>query len=734
RIPWQRRTPGSRWRFELRHEWEATPACSISTTLNLLEELLSPVGGAVELPLDHPRLLGPVAIGQYRVRVRGPLGSGGEFRFRIVPALELAGHDQLYLPDPASSAPPAELLIETDPAYRLEPLRDNHDHALKIEALSTSKSGRCWQVTVPPELNEAPLRLVHELGPGRTVFLPLPVAIRRLRWALMPGPTAPVWQHQALALNIEELEESEEPYLVVDLPAPADDTLVLRLCFYDDERLLQEVDAPQTERGARFFRFDLRAVRDSLRASRSSQIRAILSIDGLEHSEPLELPLVLLQRGIRVDCATIEVRDVQGRPHFHLTWDPAIGLRSRRVRLWPLSRPWMSPLEIALPDHATREHLTPVAEAFPAGLYLAEFMVYDPWVPAPAPSRPPLDARHTCQVVTGNLEARIQQLGEQAPDGGGRFAILAERVLLRQALGDVAGARRELLALSAQEAATAPLDQVFALIDLFQDGAKVLALKLIARIEEVLAAVAAGRLPQAQFEWYLARLRRFGLRPKRDILVHFLDLPDDQLRLGAAQRLIEQDDMTAAQTALQWVDRGELAEAAALDLLNCNPSLALRALGAHDLTPAIARLFDALARAHPEQTLLVLPGYWIHCQAGWGRIERIETRDGRETPYVYREQLGRGYQVHITLRPREDAEPVVLDMASGELRFLRPGPIYVCTVCGRFAARGSDQTLYYKHKPAAHVGISLSMRCTVSPLGPAGQLDIVPKRLPSIWN
>lgn len=736
RIPWPRRTAASRWRFELRHEWEADPTCTISATLEALYGLLALDGEAVELPLDHPALLGPVAIGQYRVRVRGPLGSGGEFRFRVVPTLDLLGNDQLYLPRPEGGAPPVELLVETDAAYRLEPLRHDQDRPLEIEPLATTGSARCWLVTVPPDLNEALLRLVHELGPGRTVFLPLPVAIRRLRWALMLGPAAPVWQHQALALNLEELEESEEPYLVVDLPASADDAPVLRLCCYDDEgRLLQEVDALETGRRARFFRFDLRTVRESLRASRSSQIRAVLSIDGLEHSKPLELPLVLLQRGIRVDRATIEVRDVQGRRHLHLTWDPPIRLRSRRVRLRSLSRPWVSPLEIALPDHATGEHLTPVAEAFPAGLYLAEFMIYDPWVPARAPSRPPLDAHHTCRVVTGNLEARIQQLGEQAPDGGGRFAIRAERVLLREALGDVAGARRELLAQCAPAAATAPLDQVVAVIDRFQDGAKVLAWKLIARIEEVLAAVEAGTLPKAQFEWYLARLRRFGFALKPEILVHFLDLPDDQLRLGAAQRLIEQGDMTAAHTVLRWVDRGELAEAAALDLLDCNPTLALQALREHSPTPTVERLFDALARSHPDQTVLVKPGYWIRCAAGWGRIERIETRDGREERFVYREQLDRGYRIRITLRPREDAEPIVLDTASNEIHFAQQeGPFFLCTTCRCFVERGRAYLIYHKHYPAAHFGEKPGMQTVDPPLRQTHQPTIVPKRPQNLWN
>ena len=128
-------------------------------------------------------------------------------------------------------------------------------------------------------------------------------------------------------------------------------------------------------------------------------------------------------------------------------------------------------------------------------------------------------------------------------------------------------------------------------------------------------------------------------------------------------------------------------------------------------TNVAGRLWEALARAHPDQVavICVRPGYWVRCQAGWGRINRIETADGHEVTLVRRDQIEEGYRLYVTLRPGEDAEPVVLDTGLRQVRFLQAPHVYFCTTCSNCAAR-SDGMLYNRHKRAAHEGSSFGFR------------------------
>lgn len=69
-------------------QWEAEPALRASITLNELRDKLRWTDGTVEVALDGPDLLGSAPIGQFRAKVRGPLGNARELRFRMISAPE----------------------------------------------------------------------------------------------------------------------------------------------------------------------------------------------------------------------------------------------------------------------------------------------------------------------------------------------------------------------------------------------------------------------------------------------------------------------------------------------------------------------------------------------------------------------------------------------------------------------------------------------------------------------
>lgn len=764
RIPWRQTYSLARWRLELRYEWEAEPPCNLKTTLDTLADRLHWDAEAVELPLAHPTLLGPSPLGQYRLRVRGPLGSGAEFRFRMVPKLVLTGHEPLYLPDPQAGAPPVQLLVETDTRSRLEPLQQ--DPTLELREVVTDAYGCCYQVDVPPERTEAPLRLVYDLSPGRTVYIPLHVPVHRLRWMLILRPaqlTRPDWRSRAIAVSLEELEQSEFPYLLLEIPGAEENTSI-QLCFRDvDGALLQEeflrsldklgtrpldgASRPELETKARdrslgpsrFCRFDLRLVRDTLRQSQSPAVRAELVVQGLPDHDTVTLPVLTVRRGLYVEQVNVTPRWERDQLLLDLAWHPDIPLKWRYVRFWSQSRPWSEPEGFSVPDDARSRHIIQVTtDVLPVGEYLVEFTVRDPWISESAPERPQPNAPNVASIVVGELERRLRQLDEAIAREDVRFSYVCERVFLWRALDHDSHAEQD-LQWCYDHIEDASVEQMIALTRGFQNlpTARAIQLKLFRpeRVRHMLNAYWEGRLSRAVLGVYLAQLPRISLLSPQACEA-LLDVPDDRIRLVAAQRLITRGRSSGIKAVLAWAEQGELSDAGALELLESNVALAVQVLGDHpDITTA-ARFLEALARAYPEDVPVVIirPGYWICCQAGWGRIERIATPNGVEISHIHRKELQQGYWLHVTLRPGEDAEPVIIDTARGEIRFEHASNLYTCSKCNRFTTRNVN-LLYRRHEPAAHEGMGTSFHpSNKARLHQRDPFDFAIRRPTNIWE
>ena len=724
RIPWvQDADPRhlSRWRLELRPEGKALPAEPVQTTFEALADRLTstPSSGkpasqrALELPLTH--LLGERPIGRYRLRLCDPRGRSATLRFGIVPYLRITGHEPLYLPDPQQGGPRVSLVVETDAWTKAELRSSNPDLGLTL--VDRGKGTHRYQVKLPPDCTEISLRLVRRLPQEDSVSFSLRIPIHRLRWQLVLHPDSAVsspWRDRTVSVGLDELAQSASPYLLVDLPGPGMGAR-LRLHLLDaDDTLLSLPEVPQSSRRpSRSRRFDLRLVQDTLRQSRSPAIRGELIIEGLPDREgPVTLPVLHFARGIHVDRVRVTRRQEGGKTYVDLAWEPEVPLNKRRVRLWPLTRPWAKPVSVPIPDAARSRHtFSTEDEVLPAGEYLVEFTVDDPWAPRPAPERPPSTDDGGLRVRLGTLEERLAWLDAAIARKGERFDYLGEQALLWQALGDEAQVAQTLQRCLAR-AKDAPVEQVFALAGAFQafSARRVDLLKPLyhpRRIRSVLTAYRAGKINDADWEEYLQ-----GLRQRLDDLLSFplairvlLELPDKAVQRITAQHLVLQEEPLGVETVLKWVREGELSEAEALDILESKPTFVAHHLGVDPTDPIASRLLEGLAERHPGQVpiLYVRRGYWVRCQVGWGRIERIEDTDGREVTYVHREELSQGYRLQITLRPGEDEEQIVLDVAHDELRFLTEARRFLCTKCGRFATR-ERKRLTTHHERFIHEG------------------------------
>ena len=212
------------------------------------------------------------------------------------------------------------------------------------------------------------------------------------------------------------------------------------------------------------------------------------------------------------------------------------------------------------------------------------------------------------------------------------------------------------------------------------------------RIDRLRRAHSQGEVSPEHFRRYLANLPRSGLLPKATCK-ELLLLEDETARLHAVQQLIRRGDVLGVNTVLEWIDDATLSDGDAIALLALNPNFAVECLQGQTEIPVARRLLDGLSWAVEE---VVRVGDWVHCDVGWGRIERIENpRTDTEAKWIGGKRSD--YQLHVTLRPDVSAEPITIDLASASVRFLEPGWVFACTKCEGFSTqRKGDLRLHFQ--------------------------------------
>ena len=747
RIPWTGRRSLDeelvRWRVTVQNKWAASPSLELTGSLADLRAQLAVHTEHVELLLRHPSLLGERAFGSYLVRLRGPLGRGAEFTLRTVPHLAIAGHEELYLPDPRSGPMTVPLLIETLPGYYLE--GEGKGGECRIEA--TRQQGNRWeyQVAIDPDVTDVTLTLAKRLSSGDTVRVPVAVSIRRLRWALVSDQTAGErrdWTGRIIRAPVDALLQAESPCLLFDLPAQGKGEVHLGLRLVDIEGdVLQEADPVTLPAARRFLRFDLTAFLDTIRSSRSPVLRLELEGHGLPgHPTPLRWPVLSLTRSLIVEDVHFKVRREGQRPVFELRWHEPISLRSRHVRFWPLWRPWDPVFEQAIPDTAEGDFRFDAPPAqLRSGKYRLEFLVVDPWVPQ-VPHKPPKDAPGTVDIELISPARQLQHLEARIQEQGERFELLLERAVLHHDMGNPEKAQPDRQWCYAHlDDGTVP--QILTLVELVQaagDAATLRALQMkmfaASRFERILQAQHQGEISREHFDAYLDNLPRSRLLP-RATCQQLLSVENEAVRLHAVQQLIHREATEGMKTVLDWVEGARLSDADAVALLKHNVDSSVAYLQKQLPDPNALRLLRALSQDMGDQSLIVQAGTWIFCDAGWGRIEQIEDLDGQPVGHFIRGQTG--YRLHVTLRPGIDAEPIVVDLERRVIHFPEANYIYTCAKCASFSARDCH-LIVSEHDGAAHDGIGPTFRqerSTTRPLSileyrhriPHDQLAILPR-------
>jgi len=695
----------SRWRLTVRDKWPAVPEAQVTQTLADLRPELAFSDRYVDLPLGVSRLLGEAPFGNYLVRLRGPLGRDAEFTLRVVPHLVLCGHETLYLPDAQAGPQAVTLLAETAPGDSLECQEESGD--CRVRETERRSDGWEYEIVVGPEITEVELTVARPLPSGDAARVTVLVSIHRLRWALageQAGPTRREWTGRTIKRSVDELLQTRSPYLLVALPLVEANQVRLALRLLDiDGTELQIANQASMSRGQRLWLFDLTAFLDTVRASSSPILRFELGLWDLPgRDEPLRLPVLSLTRTLIVEDVELIPHRAGDRAVFELRWREEVPLRNRHVRFWPLWRPWDPVFEQSIPDTAEG------AWAFDAppgelrsGKYRLEFLVVDPWVSPIMPQRPPKGTPGTVDVELISLEKQVRSLNARLQEKGECFELLLERAAVYHDTDDPQTAQSDWQwCFEHLDGGTIP--QIIALVEMVRasgDQAMLRACQLkmfaLGRVKRLLRAHRQGDISSEHFQAYLANLPRSGLLPQATC-ERLLSVEDERVRLHALQQLIRRSVVLGMDTLLGWVEAARLSDADAIEVLSLNPNFAIEHLQKQSDRLAADRLLKELGQTVEE---VVRVGDWVHCNLGWGRIERIEKRD-TQAQVNWCAGTRSPYRLIVALRPGVATEMIAIDLASRTAEFLGSGRAFTCPKCDMFSTQCKD--LLRKHIKVAH--------------------------------
>jgi hypothetical protein len=163
------------------------------------------------LPLGDLRLLGPSPYGCFTLQVRGRLGQDATFRVCVLPEIKFHLPLEALLPDPNTGSQDLSLTLESP---HLRELTVEPPAVLQDSTSHTETGG--YQVVVPAESVQVALRSRFSVG-EETVEIPLTVAVPRLRWTVsgLSETGSLHWHDRLIRVSLQELEEAQEPRLLV---------------------------------------------------------------------------------------------------------------------------------------------------------------------------------------------------------------------------------------------------------------------------------------------------------------------------------------------------------------------------------------------------------------------------------------------------------------------------------------------------------------------------------------
>lgn len=667
-----------RWRVTVSPYGPARPADKRTMSLDTLAHCIRHEENALILPLACPEILGERPFGEFRVHLRGPYGRRADFQIRIAPDLSLRHYPRRYFSD-ADGPTSLQLIVGEGSKPRV---RQGQTGVTISEGRPVYPRGQSFSITASPDLRRIPL----ELRATDELTLDLDIPVYRLRWGLwQPGdPDTFAWQTRPLRLHPQAFANAHKIEIRVDLPLLEDaPRLTHGWRLIDTNGTILKEQPPDPDRPTkRYVQTRLAEWLDDFNhAGQMACLQLLVAIDGHPLVTPIDVVHLLptLEMG-NVGFAWDVGKDSQ---QLTLSWDNDVPVRNRALRLWPLDRPWhFVPVTLSLPEQSDGyAEWTLTLDELPAGEYLAEMIIDDPWASGP-PARPAADEAHLFWICPEQWVAlREHQIAAGARgelDGTSALALLHWAVRTDQ-LVDI-----QLISYGVQRGKSVlSFDQLLLWAELTRKANNSLAYKsaqLALYSDKHLHRLRDDDLTDEQRQTYLSHITG-GLHSPALYRAAIHHTRGDQQWLCVAElcRLGEPDGFELVLEACR-AESGRIEHA--VEALLPNAEEAVDWLLAQD-EPAAADLLHALVRRHRVSDL-IHEGAEAATNAGVVKIISIQDQrtGGQRKVCRNRRNQAEPFILHGVLWPDDARIPVVIDLSRRSLS-LSGKNLFPCTCCDK---------------------------------------------------
>ncbi|GER78904.1 MAG: hypothetical protein QY302_08715 [Anaerolineales bacterium] len=631
--------------------------------------------------LDLRRWLGERPIGTYHLLALGPARTEIVLPFRTWHDIQITGLRSYYLPGPQGAE---EVLfhVHIPKECGLTALQDD---------ISVQRASNGWQVRVERNADHAQLGLEYPLQP-EAVRVPLNLAIPRLRWSLqLDTASALEWQSNPLRLPLAQLLQSHAPRLRVELPLMEEKAplIALHLKVPGQSEPLHSTESQEIERARHYLEFRLDSFSDTLRAHGEQSVFDFV-LELLDASRELLTTLPILRLTQELDVRVCHFEWVDGG-NWRIHWYEPRPLRHRRLRLWSLWQPWADPVEIRLPDDAFSSDYMPAAGwwrvdlpdeiSLPPASYKVQFLAAAPDDAPPLPKDPP---ENTISVDLVNPKERLAQIEQELHLRPTRaFVLHAEKACIFDTQNHIQerdeeikwcvshwneGSLLHLLGFQRWLASRDPNTRRAFLMHMFRvESLEKLQTHQGDFIQEYLALIQEAKTIKPESAWLVLKMAKAP-----------------NIIYKALQTLIQSQDTQAVEYIWQEIQAGHLSETDAAQALSAQPSFAVQEVLNREDTPLRSRLLLELSRKHPLPNDIVWVGYWVHSDAGWGKIIEIQ-RAGRQEVFFPSKERPR-----LLVALWDSRTKIEIDLSSKYVLMRDRKSAYLCGCKQFIAPRGQE--------------------------------------------
>ena len=704
-----------RWKIHFENIGVADPEVNFDATLvKLGDDTCSIVNNSALVSLSASQFLKSKPVGTYLISIKGPLGRDAELSFHIVPELIVTGLKELYVPDRINGPEPAMFAIQAALLDNIVSL--NGADGIKIR----SGASGLHDIQVPSHVGTVGLLIRREIINHLYVQIPIHFRIKQLRWRLVDDKViVDNWQQKHSTISLQELEQQESPFLIVDLPGNESGELALELNLFDIQgNCVQRIEPADrsSKRVNQFWRFDISKIRFLMGVSDSPIYRLdLICANRSKDRESFSLPVLVFTRELQVKSIQTEVYASSDKYHVLVTWQEKRQLRSRALVLWSIFSPWQSPIIEQIPDSACGEYeLVILRKDHAIGTYRMQMIVVDPWAPILiSPFPPPVETNGCHDLELSSPVERLKNLEQEVSTAkfhqSPKLNNLIELALIRQYMGDQeescldlvkcchnlsAATTWEIITLRSilKQYQSASLDQAF--------GTQISHPDVLQRLSQDML-VGVILLSDFMFILNLLPNSKTWSAPACEILVQ---VEEPKIRFRALVQLVLLDIANAVVWIVKLLEQSVLSLDDAVQLMYEEKPLAIQQLKKMGDNPTANRLLAMFSLYNPFSGLpMVQTGSWVQTNAGWGRIEEIMHPRSRISVDNFLEGSGK-YLLSVTLNIYESndctGEKSLINMETDKIIFPGATKIYSCRHCQELVT--TDLGILKKHLGEKH--------------------------------